>query len=53
MSDPKIKKKSEKVTAGSGNGKKTKPGGTGRGRSDGSRLGLIHAEKGEHYKKKN
>lgn len=47
MFDPKTKKRSEKVTAGSGNGKKTKLGGTGRGRSDGSRRELIHAEKGE------
>lgn len=49
VSDPKTKKRSEKVTAGSGSGKKTKPGGTGRGRSDGSRRGLIHAEKGERW----
>lgn len=49
MSDPKTKKRSEKVTAGSGNGKRTRPGETGRGRRDRSRRGLIHAEKGEHW----
>lgn len=47
MSDPKTKKKSARVTAGSGSGKKTKPGETGKGRSDGNRQGLIPAEKGE------
>lgn len=43
---PKIKKGSE--IAGSVSGKKTKPGKTGRGRNDGSRPELIHAERGEH-----
>lgn len=48
MHDPKTKKKSERANAGSDSGKKTKPGETGRDRSEGSRPGLIHAEKGEH-----
>lgn len=47
MPDPKTKRKSEKAIAGSASGKKTKPDETGRDRSDGSRQGLIHAEKGE------
>lgn len=48
MRDPKIKKKSEKVIAGSDSGKKTKPGETGRGRNEGNRPELIHGERGEH-----
>lgn len=48
MHDPKTKKKSERANAGSDSGKKTKPGETGRDRSEGSRPGLIHAEKGKH-----
>lgn len=47
MHDPKTKKKSARASAGSDSGKKTKPGVTGRGRSEGNRPGLIHAEKGE------
>lgn len=47
MPDPKTKRKSEKVIAGSASGKKTKPDEIGRDRSEGSRRGLIHAEKGE------
>ncbi len=48
MHDPKIKKKSERAIAGSGSGKKTKPGETGSGRNDGNKPELIHAERGEH-----
>lgn len=44
---PKIKKKRERVIVGSVSGKKTKPGVTGRGRSEGNRPELIHAEKGQ------
>lgn len=46
--DPKKKRKSERLIAGSVSGKKTKPGETGRGRNEGNRLELIHAERGEH-----
>lgn len=46
MQDPKIKKRSERAIAGSDSGKRTKPGETGRGRSEGNRPELIHAEKG-------
>lgn len=47
MLDPKTKKKSGKASAGSVSGKKTKPGETGRGRNEGNRPELIHAERGE------
>ena len=48
MCDPKTKKKSERAIVGSDSGKRTKPGETGRGRNEGSRPELIHAERGEH-----
>lgn len=48
MHDPKTKKKSERAIAGSVSGKKIKPGETGRGRNEGNRPELIHAERGEH-----
>lgn len=47
MPDPKTKRKSEKAIAGSASGKRTKPDEIGRDRNEGSRRGLIHAEKGE------
>lgn len=48
MHDPKTKKKNERAIAGSVSGKKIKPGETGRGRNEGNRPELIHAERGEH-----
>jgi len=48
MHDPKIRRKSARVTAGNVSGKRTKCGETGRDRNEGNRPELIHAEKGEH-----
>lgn len=48
MCGPKKRKKSEKVTAGSVSGRKTKPGETGKDRNEGNRPELTHAERGEH-----
>lgn len=50
MHEPKIK--SERAIGGSVDGKKTMHGETGKGRNDGKRPGLIHAERGEHHLKK-
>lgn len=46
MHDTKKKKKSERVIAGSVSGNRTKPGGTGRGRNEEKRPGLILAGRG-------
>lgn len=48
MYDLKRKKKSERAIAGSVSGKKTRPDETGRGRNEGNRPELIHAERGKH-----
>lgn len=48
MCDPKTKKKSERAIVGNVSGRKTKPGETGRGRNEGNRPALIHAERGQH-----
>ena len=47
MSGRKTKKKSERVSAGSVCGRRTKPGETGRGRNEGNRPELILEERGE------